>query len=235
MRIGLGVTGVCQALHKVEWLDAAYNTLRDFDATWSKLRGWNESIKLTTVKPSGTLSLLAGSTPGVHPGYADYYIRRVRMSSSDPLVEKCRDMGYPVEYALNFDGSENRDTMVVSFPCESPESTVLAKDMTAVKQLELVKKLQTLWADNAVSVTVYYKKEELTEIKEWLQANLESSIKSVSFLLHAEHGFAQAPYQEIDFTNYINMAKKVKPLTELQVGSEMLDLTECSSGSCPVK
>jgi hypothetical protein len=107
--------------------------------------------------------------------------------------------------------------------------------MTAVKQLELVKKLQTLWADNAVSVTVYYKKEELTEIKEWLQANLESSIKSVSFLLHAEHGFAQAPYQEIDFTNYINMAKKVKPLTELQVGSEMLDLTECSSGSCPVK
>ena len=70
MRIGLGVTGVCQSMDKLEWLDKCYKELRKFDKEWSKIRGWPESIKLTTVKPSGTLSLLGGSTPGGHPAYS---------------------------------------------------------------------------------------------------------------------------------------------------------------------
>jgi ribonucleoside-triphosphate reductase len=236
MRIGLGVTGVCQALDKLEWLDDAYKALREFDVTWSKLRGWNVSIKLTTVKPSGTLSLLAGSTPGVHPGYSPFYIRRVRMSSSDALVPTCRDLGYHVEYVLKFDGSEDRDTVVVSFPCEAGDSALVARDMTAIRQLELVKKLQTVWADNAVSVTVYYKKEELPEIKEWLKANLEESIKSVSFLLHSAHGFKQAPYEEIDYDTYMVMSSQVKPLTQFKgTVSDMLDMAECAGGACPIR
>jgi ribonucleoside-triphosphate reductase len=236
MRIGLGVTGVCQSLDKLDWLDSAYKELRDFDATWSKLRGWNVSIKLTTVKPSGTLSLLAGSTPGVHPAYAAYYIRRVRMSSSDALVPICRDLGYHVEYVMKFDGSEDRDTVVVSFPCESGSSSILAKDMSAIKQLNLVKKLQTVWADNAVSVTVYYKKEELPEIQAWLKDNLEESIKSVSFLLHSEHGFKQAPYEEINEMQYIGMCAQVRPLTQMKgLSGEMLDMAECAGGACPIR
>lgn len=237
MRIGLGVTGVCQALHKLEWLDEAYQALRELDAQWSQERGWPESIKLTTVKPSGTLSILAGATPGVHPGYSQYHIRRVRMSSGDKLVDTCRELGYHIEYLRNFDGTEDHGTVVVSFPCEFDEDTVLTRDMTAILQLELVKKLQTVWADNAVSVTVYYRPEELDEIKDWLKKNYKNGVKSVSFLLHSEHGFAQAPYEEIDEARYRALSKRIKPIDTAIVGIQGgdLDLAECSTGGCPIK
>ena len=236
MRLGLGVTGVCQSLDKLDWLDDCYVALRELDRSWSKEMGYPQSIKLTTVKPSGTLSLLAGSTPGVHPAYSKYYMRTVRMSSSDSLVQICKDMGYHTEYLLNFDGSENRDTIVVYFPCETPEGSILAKDMDVISQLEMVKKLQTIWSDNAVSVTAYYKIEELDQLKIWLKENYEKNIKSVSFLLFKEHGFKQAPYQEIDEETYRKARAKVKPLSSLAINSsEMLDLAECSGGICPVR
>ncbi len=237
MRIGLGVTGVCQSLDKVKWLDKCYRELRRFDREWSKKRGWPQSIKLTTVKPSGTLSLLAGATPGVHPGYSQYYIRRVRMGSNDQLVKICRDLGYHVEYVVGFDGKEDHTTVVVEFPCQSGTNAILAKDMSAIKQLELVKTLQTEWADNAVSVTVYYKPEELPQIKKWLEAHYEDNVKSVSFLLHSSHGFKQAPYEEIEQSEYEALIKKVKPLSTIQgcVDGAALDLGECASGACPIK
>ena len=236
MRLGLGVTGVCQSLDKLDWLDDCYIALRKFDRQWSKERGWSESIKLTTIKPSGTLSLLAGSTPGVHPAFSKYYMRTVRMSSSDALVQICKDMGYHVEYALNFDGSENHDTVVVYFPCESTEGAVLAKDMDVLKQLDMVKKLQTIWSDNAVSVTAYYKPEELENLKTWLKNNYEQNIKSVSFLLFKDHGFKQAPYQEIDEKAYLAAKAKVKPLNTLAINTnEMLEMAECAGGVCPVR
>lgn len=234
MRLGLGVTGVCQSLDKLPWLDQCYEELRAFDKEWSKKRDWPESIKLTTIKPSGTLSLLAGSTPGAHPGFAAFYIRRVRMSSADPLVAICREQGYHVEYARNFDGTENHDTVVVEFPCQSGGGAVLAKDMSAIKQLELVKQLQTIWSDNAVSVTVYYRKEELPEIKEWLKEHYKGSIKSVSFLLHAEHGFDQAPYQEITEERFKELSTKVKGIKG-NVDGGMLDTGECAGGACPIR
>jgi ribonucleotide reductase alpha subunit len=236
MRLGLGVTGVCQSLDKLDWLDDCYVALRKFDKQWSKERGWPESIKLTTVKPSGTLSLLGGATPGVHPAYSQYYMRTVRMSSSDALVQICKDMGYHVEYLINFDGTENHDTVVVYFPCETPAGSILAKDMDVIKQLDMVKKLQTVWSDNAVSVTAYYKEEELTALQNWLKDNYEKNIKSVSFLLFKNHGFKQAPYQEIDEKSYLAAKAKVKPLSALSINSnEMLDMAECAAGICPIR
>jgi ribonucleotide reductase alpha subunit len=236
MRLGLGVTGVCQSLDKLDWLDDCYVALRKFDKQWSKERGWPESIKLTTVKPSGTLSLLGGATPGVHPAYSQYYMRTVRMSSSDALVQICKDMGYHVEYLINFDGTENHDTVVVYFPCETPAGSILAKDMDVIKQLDMVKKLQTVWSDNAVSVTAYYKEEELTALQNWLKDNYEKNIKSVSFLLFKNHGFKQAPYQEIDEKSYLTAKAKVKPLSALSINSnEMLDMAECAAGICPIR
>lgn len=237
MRLGLSVTGVCQSLNKLEWLDHCYEELRILDKEWSAKRGWPESLKLTTVKPSGTVSLLAGATPGVHSAYDRFYIRRVRMSSSDKLVDLCRQMGYSVEYQRNFDNSFNRDTIVISFPC-AVDGAVLAKDMPAVRQLDLVKQIQTVWADNAVSCTVYYQKDELDSIKEWLYQNYKTSIKSVSFLLHQEHGFAQAPYESISQQEYIDLVSKVKPLVELyssniEIGN--MESLECTGGVCPVK
>jgi hypothetical protein len=237
MRLGLGVTGICQSLDKIDWLDACYKELRKFDKEWSKERGWNRSIKLTTIKPSGTLSLLGGSTPGVHPAYSKYYTRRVRMASNDKLVQYCRDLGYHVEYVLNFDGSENHDTIVVEFPCETPDGALFADDMGVIKQLEMVKKLQEVWSDNAVSVTAYYSEEELPALKQWLQENYANSIKSVSFLLRQKHGFKQAPYEEITKEAYEHKKSKVKSLVNIKqnIGQEALEGIECEGGVCPIK
>ncbi len=234
MRIGVGVTGICQSLDKIEWLDECYQYLRDFDVEWSKRCGYPTSIRLTTVKPSGTLSLLSGSTPGVHPAYANYFIRRVRMSSSDKLVDVCRNANYPVEYAKQFDGTEDRSTVVVEFPCHINGKTILANEMTAVKQLELVKKIQTLWSDNSVSVTVYYRLEELDEIKEWMEKNYEKSLKTVSFLLHSEHGFAQAPYEEINKEEYDKRVGRLNIIENVEAGENLTEL-ECAGGACPIK
>jgi ribonucleoside-triphosphate reductase len=237
MRLGLGVTGICQSLDKIDWLDTCYKELRKFDKEWSKERGWSRSIKLTTVKPSGTLSLLAGATPGVHPAYSKYYIRRIRMSSNDALVTYCRDLGYHIEYVLNFDGSENHDTVVVEFPCETPDGALFADDMGVIKQLEMVKKLQEVWSDNAVSVTAYYNEEELPLLKQWLSDNYENGIKSVSFLLRQKHGFKQAPYEEITKEQYDNKKSKVRPVLKVNhnLGNDTLEGIECEGGSCPIK
>jgi len=236
MRIGVGMGGICQAIDKLDWLDEIYKKLEKFDEEWSKQKGYNKSIRLTTVKPSGSISILSGVTPGVHPGYSQYFIRRIRIASNDKLVETCKKLGYPMEFLKNFDGTENHDTYVISFPCELSEKTIFAKDMSAVRQLELVKQMQTEWSDNSVSVTVYYRKEELPDIKEWLDKNYENSLKTVSFLLHSDHGFAQAPYEEIDEKHYKELIKKVKPISNvMDIGNEILEDVECVGGVCPVR
>jgi len=235
MRVGLGVTGICQAMDKLEWLDPVYRELKAFDKEWSKTKGWNESVRLTVIKPSGTLSILSGSTPGGHPGYSQFFIRRVRMASSDKLVNYCREKGYKVEYVKNFDNTENHDTVVVEFPCCFTKETIISKNMTAVEQLELVKKLQSDWADQSVSVTIYYRQNELNDIKEWLKNNYKNHIKTVSFLLHNEHGFTQAPYEEISEEDYQKLIQKVKPITPINVGHGEIESMECEGGVCPVK
>jgi hypothetical protein len=108
--------------------------------------------------------------------------------------------------------------------------------MDVIKQLDMVKKLQTEWSDNAVSVTAYYKPEELDSLKTWLKNNYEKNVKSVSFLLFKNHGFKQAPYQEIDEETYLSAISKVKSLSSMTINSsEMLDIGECSTGACPIR
>jgi len=237
-RLGQSVTGILQCGdEKLEWLSDAYLALVKFDEEFSKDHGLPSSIRLTTVQPSGTLSLLPGVTPGIHPAYAKYYIRRVRFGSSDPLVEACRKRGYKVQWDMGLDGREDHTRYVVDFPCESPEGSILAKDMTAVQQLEWVKKMQTEWADNAVSVTVYYRKEELPAIQEWLSKNYDKSVKSVSFLLHTDHNFVLPPYEEITEADYRKSAAKIDatiPMVQRSFDGD-LDLDNCATGACPIK
>jgi ribonucleoside-triphosphate reductase (thioredoxin) len=236
MRMGIGVTGYLQATEEQRsWLNGTYDTLRQFDRDYSAAHGMPTSIKLTTVKPSGTLSLLAGVTPGCHPGYSMFYIRRIRIASNSPLVQTCRDHGYDVEYQQKFDGTLDYQTCVVSFPCRHPEGTVVAKDMTAIKQLEVVRRLQREWSDNSVSCTIYYRKEELPEIKEYLAANYNENFKTLSFLLHNEHGFIQAPLEEITEEKYNEMKARVKLITNLTDESISFDVDECLNGACPIR
>ena len=235
MRIGVGCTGICQSEDKIDWLNSTYKELKKFDKDWSKKKGWNESIKLTTIKPSGTLSLLGGSTPGIHPAFSQYYIRRVRMSATDRIVEVCKNAGYKTEFEVKLDGTINHRTIIVEFPCTAGENVIIAKDMTAIRQLELVKKLQTVWSDNSISVTVYYHKEELNDIKKWLEENYKNNVKSVSFLLHSEHGFGQAPYEEITKEAYDEAVKNLKSIHEINIQGEDLEVEECDKTSCPIK
>lgn len=238
MRMGIGVTGYCSATKKqIGWLKEVYTFLRQYDKKYSKKHGFTESIKLTTVKPSGTLSLLSGVSPGAHPAYSTFHIRRVRMSIDAPLVDICRASNYPVEYVRKFDGSEDRNTVVVEFPCRFSKNTITAAEVTAIDQLETIKTLQKDWSDNAVSVTIYYKKEELDGIKEWLSEHYNDNIKTVSFLLHSEHGFDQAPLEEITEEEYKKRIKNVKPITNCDIDEETIsaDQIGCEGGMCPIK
>lgn len=236
MRMGIGMTGIMQATDEQKsWLDQCYQDLREFDKEYSHEFKFPESIKLTTVKPSGTLSLLAGVTPGAHPGYARYFIRRIRMASDSDLVKVCQAKGYHVEPQRNFDGTDDHNTSVVEFPCRFPDHATLASDVSAVHQLENVRWLQTVWSDNSVSCTIYYKKEELPEIREWLNNNYSESVKTCSFLLHSEHGFSQAPYEEITKEQYEELSSKVQPIDSVEVAEEDFELEECSTGACPIK
>lgn len=236
MRMGIGLTGVLQSSEEqIGWLSDCYNALREYDKTYSESLGVNPSVKLTTIKPSGTLSLLPGVTPGIHPGYAQYMIRRIRISSNHPLVDVCRKHGYPVEYQRNFDGTDDHSTVVVSFPFSYPVGTRLAKDMSALDQLEQVKKMQELWSDNSVSCTVYYRKEELPDIKKYLKKHYKNSHKSLSFLLHSEHGFAQAPYEEITEEAYNSLVASTSLITSIDSLEYDANDADCATGACPIR
>lgn len=236
MRLGMGVTGVVQSLDKIDWLDETYRIVADFDAKWSREIGTNPSIRLTTVKPSGTLSLLAGATPGVHPAFSQYHIRRVRMATTDPLVEYCRMRGFPVEPVRRFDGTEDDRTVVVEFPCEFDPDSIFAKNMSAVRQMDIQRTLQRVWSDNAVSTTVYYAKEELPEIQDYLREHW-AEMKSISFLLREDHGFDQAPLEEITREEYLDRLKSLKEVGHFHTHgtSELLDGEECATGACPIR
>lgn len=242
-RMGIGVTGYLQATDEQRsWLSDCYVYLRQYDLEYSARHQFPPSIKLTTCKPSGTLSLLGHCTSGVHPGFARYYIRRIRVASGSKLITLAKAHGYHVEYVQNFDGSLDYSTQVISFPYSLPESTVLAENCSAVLQLEYVKRVQTEWSDNAVSVTVYYRKEELPQIKEWLRHNYNSSVKTVSFLLHSDHGFKQAPLEKITKEQYDEMVRTTIPITDVagicynnSIDEKFMAEAECAGGACPMR
>ena len=237
-RIGIGITGYMQATEEQKsWLEPLYEYIRQYDDDYSTKHNMPKSIKLTTVKPSGTLSLLAGVTSGCHPAIYQHFIRRIRIASSNPLIELCKRNGYNTEYQKNFDGTEDKNTMVVEFPCCYPQGSKLAKDMTAIDQLEVVKELQTVWSDNSVSCTIYYRLHEIDEIKKWLGNNFRYNVKTCSFLLHNDHGFVQAPFEEITKEKYEELLSKVTPITSGKILYEELpDMSgECASGVCPIR
>lgn len=237
MRMGIGITGVWQATEEQRsWLSDCYKYLREYDVKYSKTHDLPISIKLTTSKPSGTLSLLRGVTPGSNVSPAGpYFIRRIRIAASSPLIDLCIKNGYKVEYQRKLDGTKDLTTKVVEFPCSVPEFTPIAETTTALQQLDMIKEIQSIWSDNSVSVTVTYKKEELPDIKNWLNNNYEFNIKTVSFLLYSDHGFDQAPYETITKELYDSIKANVTPITHIEVKESDMIIEECAGGACPIK
>lgn len=242
-RTGLSITGERQAPDwwSEEIQDGCYLSLKEVDIQFSQTLGEALgqsiplSIRMTTIKPAGTSSLLSGVSPGIHPDFAEFYIRRIRMAADDLLVARCHEAGYHVEPARRFDGQNDPTTSVISFPIRSRGGKVAA-EVTAIEQLERVKSLQTYWSDNAVSCTVYYTLEELPEIQAWLSENYSDSVKSVSFLLRTDHGFDQAPIEEISEETYEKMTKTLSELDLSNlVDTALLEGLECEGGACPIR
>ena len=195
-RIGTSMTGVAQFAERHgwaelrDWQDAGYNEIRRWDRVYSEWLGIRESIRVTTVKPSGTVSLLFGSTAGVHfPRERGFYIRTVREMKGSPFATVMSDAGYPVEPSLQ----DPDTTVVITMPVEGPDIRP-EREVSMWEKAALAASCQRYWSDNSVSVTVTFAEHEAKDIPALLRV-FDGQFKSVSFLPMAEGTYEQAPYQ----------------------------------------
>lgn len=239
-RIGTSVSGVVQFIEGEYtmadlrlWLEEGYSVVQDWDEMYSEWLCIRPSIKTTSVKPSGTVSLLAGVTPGVHWPVHRVYTRRMRMASHDPLVKACRDSGYHVEP----DVKDPEGTSVVSFPVRGPK-TRTEKEVSVWEKVALASLLQEVWADNQVSCTATFRKDEAGDIASVLRA-YEGRLKSISFLpiYDGDAVFPQMPYETISDSEYERAAGNVLGLDMDPVYAEGLDAVGekyCTTDKCEV-
>lgn len=231
-RIGLSQSGVVQAFNKhgrrqmFEWCDKAYGHVQQLDEEYSDWLCIPRSVRVTSIKPSGTVSLLNGSTPGMHYPEDEYYIRRVRFSKNSELVNILVEHGYNVE-----DDRYSPNTACVDFPVHEKHFTKGKKDISMWEQLEIAAQYQHYWADNSVSVTVTFKPEEASQIKDALEM-YESRLKAVSFLRYKETGYEQAPYESITKEKYEELVKDITPITKIKTENGGLGTKFCDGETC---
>ena len=223
-RIGCSVSGVADFLgqHNLDelrvWLDEGYQTVQHWDDIYSEWLCVPRSVKTTSVKPSGTVSLLAGATPGMHFPESRIYIRRMRMSKNDPLCKPLREAGYAVVPAI---GQEDT-TVVVEMPIRLPESVRVQSEVSMFEQLSLAAFLQRYWADNQVSCTITFDPEsEGPHIAQMLQY-FQYQLKGVSMFPKQDYSkYPQLPYEAISEEVYEAMTKDLKPIVFLDRSSAL--------------
>jgi hypothetical protein len=210
-------------------MDIGYVALKKYDVELSKNWRIPCSIKITSVKPSGTVSLLAGVTPGVHYPVSTYYLRRVRLSKTSPLLEELEKSGLEIEPDV-----VDVSSVVVAFPiCFEEPDMRASRDVSMWEQLELAAFMQTYWADNQVSVTVEFHPSEAADIPRALNF-YQFRLKGVSFLPRMELAttkYKQLPYEPITAGEYLKRVQTVKPLKLNKSRNEILDRF-CDNDSC---
>jgi hypothetical protein len=221
-RIGCSVSGIAQfitnrGLHELKtWLEEGYEMLHEYDRQISEWLCIRQSIKLTSVKPSGTISLVAGATPGVHYPESCYYTRRLRMARDSPLLDRLVKAGYHVEPCVVAPDT----TAIVEFPVAAGKKIRTTRDVSMWEQLSLAAFMQRYWADNQVSATVTF--EPATEGQHLAQAlqYFQYQLKGISFLPRFENGgaFKQMPYEAITEEEYLEAIRKVKTDISLSTG-----------------
>ena len=235
-RIGTSQSGIVQFIEANgvedyrQWCDAGYKTIQSHDTEYSDWLCIPKSNKTTSVKPSGTVSLLPGVTPGMHYPEANHYIRRIRISEDSALVQKCTDAGYHVEKDVVSQG-----TMVVSVPI-SVEGVRTVNEVSMWEQLSLAALIQEWWADNQVSSTVTFKKEEASQIKHALNY-FQYKLKGVSFLPKLDMGdttYAQMPYEEISKETFDQEISKIGTLNFSGVSEDSTPEKYCDSDNCEI-
>jgi len=175
---------------------------------YADILGISQSVSITCVKPSGTVSQLVDSASGIHSRHSPYYIRTVRGDNKDPLTQFMMDQGIPSEPCV----MKGDTTTVFSFPIKSPRGSVVTVDQTAIEQLEMWLIYQRNWCEHKPSVTINVKKDEWFEVGAFVYKHFDE-MSGVSFLPYNEHTYQQAPYQEVDKQTYnsllLTMPKKI--------------------------
>jgi len=234
-RIGCSVTGVAQflsknSLHELnDWLKHGYQVVKDWDNTYSEWFCVPKSIKMTSVKPSGTVSLLAGATPGMHFPESRFYIRRMRLANNSPLVEPLKNANYHIEPCV---GSE-ATTVVVEIPIDVGEGIRTVNDVSMWEQLSLAANMQRWWADNQVSCTITFN--PVTEGHHIASAldYFQYQLKGISFLPKCNFGaYPQMPYEEITEEQYLLKCAGLKKMVINKMSEDSVGEKFCDGDSC---
>ena len=234
-RIGCSISGIAQFLtnnnlHTLNnWLRDGYDTVKNLDKIYSDWFCIPLSIKMTSIKPSGTVSLLAGSTPGMHYPESRFYIRRIRISNKSELLPALKDSGYHIEPCV---GSEST-TDVVEIPIDAGSGIRTIDDVSMWEQLSLASNLQKYWSDNQVSCTVTF--DPVTEGNQLEKAldYFQYQLKGISFLPKLDFGaFPQMPYEKITENEYNDKIKNIKQLIFNNISEESKQEIFCSNDTC---
>ena len=240
-RIGTSMSGVANFADRVglpilrDWMDEGYKTVKSYDNTYSEWLGIRESIKMTTVKPSGTVSILAGESPGVHwtPG-GKYFLRAIRFSNEDPMLPLFKMANYRVEPASESPTS----TSVVFFPIES-NAVRSEKSVSIFEKTAIAATAQRYWSDNSVSVTVSFDAEKEAEHVGTVLHMYDGQLKTVSFLPMGNFTYPQMPYTQITQEEYEADKMKLFPIdfTGVYAGmaSDAIGDAYCTTDACEVK
>lgn len=241
--LGVSMTGImdhevlCNTTPRaVEWLKALKLHAIAVNKEWAAKLGINQSVAITTVKPSGTVSQLVDSASGIHPRYSNYYIRTVRADKKDPLAQLMRSQGFPVEDCFTKPDS----TDIFSFPVKGPADAVFRNDRSALEQLEHYLMFQTHWSEHNVSITVYVKDHEWMGVGDWVYRNFDK-LAGVSFLPHSDHSYRQAPYTECTEEEYVALLERMPlfdwvALSQFEQDDSTVSVRElaCSAGVCEI-
>jgi ribonucleoside-diphosphate reductase alpha chain len=230
---GKGPAGSLPAVLK-DLKNMAIKTNKEF----AEKLGINQSVAVTCVKPSGTVSQLTNAASGIHARHNPYYVRTVRGDKKDPLTRMMVDQGFPVED----DVMNPSHTSVFSFPHKVDQSAVFRTDMTAIQQLELWKTYQENWCEHKPSVTISVKENEWLEVGAWVFENF-NYMSGVSFLPFSDHTYKQAPYQDCSKEEYEVLLEKMPKVVEWNrlseyeqtdntIGSQEL---ACAAGFCEIQ
>jgi len=239
-RIGTSISGIANFADRVglpalrEWMDSGYEVIQGYDKSYSEWLGIRESIKTTTVKPSGTVSILAGESPGVHwtPG-GQYFLRTIRFGNDDPMLPLFTASGYTVEPA----SESPKTTSVVYFPIES-EALRSEKDVTIYEKTSLASMAQRHWSDNSVSVTISFNAETEKDHVGTVLHMFDGQLKTVSFLPMGNAVYPQMPYTQITQEEYEGYKHKLLPIdfTDVYAGmaADAIGEKYCSTDFCEV-
>jgi hypothetical protein len=240
-RIGTSMSGVANFADRKglpvlrDWMDKGYENVKKYDTIYSEWLGIRESIKTTTVKPSGTVSILAGESPGVHwtPG-GKFFNRAIRFANSDPMLPLFKMANYRVEPA-----SESPDTTsVVFFPIKS-DAERAERDVTIFEKMSLAAVAQRYWSDNSVSVTVSFDPETEAEHVGTVLHMYDGQLKTVSFLPSGNFTYPQMPYTQITEEEYEAELLKLFPIdfTGVYAGmaADAIGEAYCTTDACEIK